>query len=232
MGGGDPAQLSSNAATGSSQSSSFQAASQAAPQASSGNAAVSSGGAASASGGAQVGSLGQVSENDVAAIQQRSTTSAPAETSSSGASQSSGQTASVPPAAAAALPGGTPEEQYNHALGLLRETRFDEAQVALDSFLEKNPGHGLAANAAYWLGETYYVRADYRNAAVTFAQGFKDHPQGSKAPANLLKLGMSLAHLDEKENACATFLQLQQRFPNADNNILQKAQLERQRNGC
>jgi tol-pal system protein YbgF len=213
--GGDPGQ-----APAASSGASSGASATLAPSASdSASATVSSGGVAT---GAQVGTLGQVSENDVSAIQQRSTV----------AGESAAPQAVPPATQQAALPQGSAEEQYNYALGLLRQTRFDEAQVALDAFLAEHPEHSLAANAKYWLGETYYVRADYQQAAVAFAEGFQQHPEGGKAPDNLLKLGMSLGQLGDKQNACATFAQLQQRFPTAPSNIQQKAQLERQRLGC
>lgn len=220
--GGDPSQIPAPSSTSSSLS--------VAPSSQSGSstgAGVAAGGLAT---GAQVGTLGQVSENDVTAMQQRSAT-----VSDSASSAPAPSSATAPAASAsqeAALPQGSPEEQYNYALGLLRQTRFDEAQVALDSFLAENPDHSLSANAKYWLGETYYVRADYQKAAVAFAEGFQQHPEGAKAPDNLLKLGMSLGQLGDKQNACATFAQLQQRFPTAPSNIQQKAQLERQRLGC
>lgn len=187
------------------------------------SASVSSGSVAT---GAQMGTLGQVSENDLSAIQQRSGTASQGTAPAASASSAPTATQEV------ALPQGSAEEQYNYALGLLRQTRFDEAQVALDAFLAEHPDHSLSSNAKYWLGETYYVRADYQQAAVAFAEGFQQHPEGGKAPDNLLKLGMSLGQLGDKQNACATFAQLQQRFPTAPSNIQQKAQLERQRLGC
>ncbi|MEJ2014024.1 MAG: tol-pal system protein YbgF [Limibacillus sp.] len=195
-----------------------------------GSSGVSSSGVATGS--STVGSLGQVSENSLAAVQQQRSVSGDQSGSGQAAAESAPQTAAAPSSGPVTLPDGSPEDQYSFALGLLRQTRFDDAQVALDAFLEQNPNHDLAPNAKYWLGETYYVRADYQNAAVTFAEGFQQFPQGSKAPDHLLKLGMSLGQLGDKQNACATFAQLQQRFPNAPSNIQQKAQLERQRLGC
>ncbi len=174
----------------------------------------------------QPGVLGQVSENELARVQQNKPADAAAGTGA-GVGQ---QTASAP--VKVTLPEGSVEAQYEFALSLLRQTRFDEAEVALGAFLEKYPSHILSSNAKYWLGETYYVRGDYQNAAVTFAEGFQEFPNSAKAPDNLLKLGMALGQLGDNENACATFAQLQQRFPTAPANIQQKVQLERQRFGC
>lgn len=174
----------------------------------------------------QPGVLGQVSENELARVQQNK----PAGVAQSTGSASGQQTAAAP--VKVTLPEGSVEAQYEFALGLLRQTRFDEAEGALGAFLDKYPKHILSSNAKYWLGETYYVRGDYQNAAVTFAEGFQEFPNSAKAPDNLLKLGMALGQLGDNENACATFAQLQQRFPTAPANIQQKVQLERQRFGC
>ena len=234
--GGDPAAPPPSAQSGGTAQPLAQSQTQAQTgQGQSGGASVSSGGVATGS--ATVGTLGQVSENSLASVQQQRGTSGVStqdSSASAGAAQapSAPQTAAAPSTGPVTLPDGPAEEQYSFALGLLRQTRFDDAQVALDSFLAQHPDHDLSPNAKYWLGETYYVRADYQNAAVTFAEGFQQFPQGAKAPDNLLKLGMSLAQLGDNQNACATFAQLQQRFPNAPSNIQQKAQLERQRLGC
>ena len=115
---------------------------------------------------------------------------------------------------------------------MLRQANYGEAEQALKAFLDRHPDHPLAGNAMYWLGETYYVRADYQRAAVTFAQGFQTYPDSQKAADNLLKLGMSLAQLKKKQDACGTFSEVAKRYPNAAANILQRAKRERERLGC
>ncbi len=140
---------------------------------------------------------------------------------------------------AAALPttpqgprGDTPEDQYDYAFGLLRQANYVEAESALKGFIERYPEHPLAGNAQYWLGETYYVRGDYTSAAVAFAEGYQKYPKGSKAADNLLKLGMSLAEIGQKEDACRAFLELERQFPDAPTNLRDRASRERQRRGC
>ena len=70
------------------------------------------------------------------------------------------------------------------------------------SFIQRYPNDSLAGNAQYWLGETYYVRKDYNNAAAVFAEGYQKYPKGGKAADNLLKLGMALGQLGQKTDAC------------------------------
>jgi tol-pal system protein YbgF len=130
------------------------------------------------------------------------------------------------------LPEGTPEDRYRFAFGLLRQARYDDAEVALRAFLKAHEGDPLAGNARYWLGETYYVRGDYQQAAVVFYEGYNTAPKGAKAADTLLKLGMSLASIDKKNEACATFDKLAKEFSDTAANIAKLVTRERQRSGC
>ncbi len=146
------------------------------------------------------------------------------------------QTAAAPAGAtkgaAASLPGGTPQEQYNYAFGLLRQANYPAAEQALRAFIQRYPNDGLAGNAQYWLGETYYVRQDYNNAAAVFAEGYQKYPKGGKAADNLLKLAMSLGQLGQKADACRAFARLERDFPNAPGNVKDRASDEKKRLGC
>lgn len=127
---------------------------------------------------------------------------------------------------------GTPQAQYDHAFKLLSQTDYKGAERALAAFLEKYPSDPLAGNAKYWLGETYYVRGQYADAAVAFAEGYQSYPDSAKAPDNLLKLGKSLAALDQKDDACGTFAELLKRYGSAAPTILQQAKSEQKRLAC
>ena len=133
---------------------------------------------------------------------------------------------------ASMLPGTTPQEQYDYAFGLLRKADYAGAEQALTAFIQQHPGDPLAANAKYWLGETYYVRGNYNEAARAFGVAYQDHPSGPKATDSLLKLGLSLSLLGRSGDACAVFGELENRFPDAAANILQRSRQERGRLGC
>jgi len=137
-----------------------------------------------------------------------------------------------PPPTGGTLPTGSAQEQYNYAFGKLREADYPAAEQALRGFVQRYPNDALAGNAQYWLGETYYVRKDYNNAAATFAEGYRKYPQSGKAADNLLKLGMSLGNIGQKKEACLTFNQLAHDFPKASSNITERATQEKQRLGC
>ena len=90
----------------------------------------------------------------------------------------------------------------------------------------------LAGNAHYWLGESHFVRGQYKAAASAFLKGYQGFGKGAKAPDSLLKLAMSLDRLGQKEAACASFAELGTRFPNATATVKTRAQAERARLGC
>ncbi len=136
-------------------------------------------------------------------------------------------------ASVAALPANaSPDKQYEHAFELLRQTEYDKAEKAFQEFLAKNKGHQLAGNAQYWLGESYYVRNKFAEAAMAFAEGVQKYPKGSKAADNLLKLGMSLQQLNQKKDACTAFNQLITKFPEASASVKRRADTERKRLNC
>ena len=134
--------------------------------------------------------------------------------------------AAAPPANA------TPKDQYNYAFSLLRQQKFDDAAQALRAFIKNNPKDDLAGSAQYWLGESYYVRKDYANAAPIFAEGYEKYPKNVKAPYELLGLGLSLGALSQKDNACHAFARLDRDFPQGGADIKQQASAAKKRLGC
>lgn len=130
------------------------------------------------------------------------------------------------------LPDGSAQDQYKFAFNLLRKQDFTTAEVAFKELLELHPKDPLAANVTYWLGETFYVRGNYAQAAVTFAEGYKNFPASSKTADNLLKLGMALSKLDRKSDACFALARLAEQFPNASNVIKRRSAAEKKRIKC
>ncbi|HEX7775409.1 MAG TPA: tol-pal system protein YbgF, partial [Parvibaculum sp.] len=130
------------------------------------------------------------------------------------------------------LPNGTPQVQYDFAIDLLKRGQFPQARDGLKQFLSEHPKDTLAGNAQYWLGETYYVQGQYKDAADSFLKGYTTYSKSSKAPDSLLKLGMTLAQLGQKDAACATFGQLKQQFPSASPAVVARNKQERLKAHC
>jgi tol-pal system protein YbgF len=139
-------------------------------------------------------------------------------------------TAAPPPSV---LPAGTPQKQYDYALSLmLKQQDFAKAETALKAFIEQNPKDKLTGNAYYWLGETYYVRKSYQDAAFSFAEGFQTFPKNNKAPDSLLKLGMSLERLKKRKEACTAYSRLLSTFPKSAPRLKARVQREQRRAKC
>lgn len=127
---------------------------------------------------------------------------------------------------------GTAEALYDSAFTDIRDSRYEEAEQGFKKFLGDYPKHPLAANAQYWLGETYYVRGDYKQAAKTFAFGYQNFPKGAKAPDSLLKLGLSLSRMGKKDDACLSLRQLQKESHEGDIGVQRRAQQEIKQLAC
>jgi tol-pal system protein YbgF len=139
---------------------------------------------------------------------------------------------SAPSAPTVTLPAGTAQVQYDFAIDLLKRGQFPQARDAFTQFLQQHPKDPLAGNAQYWLGETYYVQGQYKDAADSFLKGYTTYSKSSKAPDSLLKLGMTLSALKQKDAACATFGQLKEQFPQASPAVVARNKQERQKAGC
>jgi tol-pal system protein YbgF len=131
-----------------------------------------------------------------------------------------------------AMPSGSASAQYNSAFGLLRKADYPAAEEALRSFIQQHPGDPLAGNAQYWLGESFYARGKYSEAAAAFADGYRRYPRGPKAADGLLKLGMSLDRANQKHNACIALMQLDRDFPHPGSAIKDRSTQEKKKLGC
>jgi tol-pal system protein YbgF len=128
-------------------------------------------------------------------------------------------------------PADTPDALYKGANEALLRRQFGEAEAGFRSFLAKHPDHSLAGSAQYWLGETFYVQGDVKQAAQNFLQAYKTYPKSRRAPDSLLKLGMSLVKMGQKEQACAALNSVGTEFPRAVE-AKKRASAESKRAGC
>ena len=130
------------------------------------------------------------------------------------------------------LPSESASAQYNVAFALLRQADYQGAEDAFRGFVQQHPNSGLAGNAQYWLGESYYARGRYDDAAIAFAEGYRRYPKGAKASDTLLKLAMALGRANQKQNACLALAQLDHDFPHAASPVKERTAAEKKRFGC
>ena len=130
------------------------------------------------------------------------------------------------------LPKKSPEEQYKFATSLIKVGDYDQAELALREFVKKNSKHKLAGNAQYWYAETFYIRQLYHDAAAAYLDGYQKYPQSSKGPQNLLKLGVTLSELGEKDQGCQMLNGIKKQYPKAKQSVIQKAKYEKKKYKC
>ena len=96
----------------------------------------------------------------------------------------------------------SPEKQYRFAMGFLEVGDYNTAERAFREFVLSEPDNELAGNAQYWYAETFRIRQLYTDAATAYLEGYQKYPKGEKAPINLLKLGVSMVQIGEKDQGC------------------------------
>jgi len=130
------------------------------------------------------------------------------------------------------LPDAPTEEQYEFAVSFIKVGDYETAELALREFVDIHPKHDLAGNAQYWYGETFRVRQLYQDAATAYLDGYQKYPNSSKAPVNLLKLGIMLVQIGEKDQGCSMILGIKKEYPKAKQSIIQKAEYENKKFNC
>ena len=130
------------------------------------------------------------------------------------------------------LPNEAPEKQYEFATSFLKVGDYSTAERAFREFVINNSEHKLAGNAQYWYAETFRIRQLYTDAATAYLEGYQKYPKGEKAPINLLKLGVSMVQIGEKEQGCKMIEGVEKQYPKANQSVLQKAKYESKKFEC
>ncbi|MBD1164838.1 tol-pal system protein YbgF [Pelagibacterales bacterium SAG-MED13] len=130
------------------------------------------------------------------------------------------------------LPDVSATKQYEFATSFLKVGDYPTAERAFREFVITNPDHELAGNAQYWYAETFRIRQLYTDAASAYLEGYQKYPEGEKAPINLLKLGVSMIQIGEKDQGCKMISGVEKQYPKANQSVIQKAKYESQKFEC
>ena len=130
------------------------------------------------------------------------------------------------------LPDESPEKQYEFAISFLKVGDYNTAERAFKEFINTNGEHELAGNAQYWYAETFRIRELFTDAASAYLEGYQKYPKSDKAPINLLKLGVSLVQIGEKDQGCLMIVGVKKEYPEANQSVLQKAKYEEKKFEC
>jgi tol-pal system protein YbgF len=145
-----------------------------------------------------------------------------------------GEPASPGQTQTAALPGalsGSPRDEYDLAYGYVLTGDYGLAEQSFKNWLAAFPDDPQAVDARFWLGEAHLQQGEYRDAANAFLAVYRSG-RATKGPDSLLKLGMSLAALGEKDAACATFGEVGRKYPDASAALMSRVNGEEDRAGC
>jgi len=126
----------------------------------------------------------------------------------------------------------SPEKQYEFATSFLKVGDYSTAEIAFREFVLSNSDHDLAGNAQYWYAETFRIRQLYTDAASAYLEGYQKYPKGKKAPINLLKLGVSMVQIGEKDQGCKMISGVELQYPEASQSVIQKAKYESKKFEC
>lgn len=117
-------------------------------------------------------------------------------------------------------------------LDKMQEGDFTAAQSAFHQYLELNPDAADRGDVYYWLGETYYVKSGYADAADAYIASMRAAPNGNYAPDAMVRLAATARALGQKQMACQTLASFPVQYPNASSAVRDRARLETQRSGC
>jgi tol-pal system protein YbgF len=127
---------------------------------------------------------------------------------------------------------GSESDAYKIAYDHVLTGDYGLAEKEFSSYISAYPKSNRLADANFWLGEAQYSQGKYNDSARTFLNAHQTYGKSTKAPEMLLKLGMSLAALDNTETACATLKEVPRRYPNAAKAVLSKVGTEQKRLRC
>jgi tol-pal system protein YbgF len=122
-------------------------------------------------------------------------------------------------------------------LGQLGKTKLAEgdyagAQIALKQYIEFNSGASDIGEMQYWLGESYFVRGGFADAAAAFIASMRQDANGPKGPEAMVRLAASLRELGQTAEACQTLASFPAQYPNASASVKAKASTVAARTGC
>ena len=124
------------------------------------------------------------------------------------------------------------KKQYEFATSFLKVGDYSTAERAFREFVLDNTEHELAGSAQYWYAETFRIRQLYTDAASAYLEGYQKYPKGNKAPINLLKLGVSMVQIGEKDQGCKMINGVELQYPKANQSVIQKAKYESKKFEC
>lgn len=106
------------------------------------------------------------------------------------------------------------------------------AEDQFSQFLSLYPDNPMAQDAASLLGDALMQRAAYNEAADVLLKAYQAKPNSPQAPELLLKLGVSMAGVGEREVACRTFTQVENNYKDLTTEVSTRLATEKTNAEC
>jgi len=100
------------------------------------------------------------------------------------------------------------KNSYTAAYLALKSGRYEEAALGFRTLIQDYPDGEYADQAWYWLGESYFVQRNMKEAIEAFSKIADDYPDSAKHPAALLKLASAYQNVKRNGDAVAVLKRL------------------------
>ncbi|MBL4890609.1 MAG: tol-pal system protein YbgF [Rhizobiaceae bacterium] len=124
------------------------------------------------------------------------------------------------------------DELYSLGYSYIQSGDYSLAEESFADFLLRFPEHAKVPDVNFWLGESHFARGQYRKSARIFLNSHRSWPNARLAPQTLLKLGVSVAGLNQRELACATYAEVGQKYPDSSIIVKRNVKVEQRAARC
>ena len=132
-----------------------------------------------------------------------------------------------PPVGPSGNPAGPgPDQMYDLSLQQFRRGSLATARLGFREFLRVYPTHEHAADALFYVGETW-ASENADSAAAVYQQVVKTHANSPRAPAALYKLGLLAEQRGDKAAARTYYARVIAGYPRSDEANLARDKLQR-----
>ena len=122
--------------------------------------------------------------------------------------------------------GPGPDRMYDISLQQFRRGSLATARVGFREFLRVYPTHERAADALFYVGETW-APENADSAAAVYQQVVKSYPNSPRAPSALYKLGLLAEQRGDKAAARTYYARVIAGYPRSDEANLARDKLQR-----
>lgn len=132
-----------------------------------------------------------------------------------------------PPVGPSGSPAGPgPQQMYDLSLQQFRRGSLATARLGFREFLRVFPTHERAADALFYVGETWAAE-NTDSAAAVYQQVVKTHPNSPRAPTALYRLGLHAEQRGDKAAARTYYSRVVAGYPRSDEANLARDKLQR-----